>query len=1050
MVFGSRTFADDATVQKKIARRLVRLSARRLGWLAFVWLAACTGLVSKDQAAPESTASPIASAAVVTIGETNVLTTDDSGNAGLLLVQDANLSQSATIQSISFYVRTAGGDLRLGIYDATGPSGGPGALKAQTNAFTPVTGWNTQNVITQVSLPAGNYWLAYTPSSSNLHFAVDYSSGQYKYASFAFGAMPSVFPSVAGQGVAHWSLYATLDSSSGSDTTPPSVSISAPQSGASLSGNVTVNAAASDNVGVAGVQFLLDGANLNAEDTSAPYSITWNTRNTQNGSHTLAARARDAAGNVTTSAAISVSVRNGKRNNDSTAPSRPTNLTATPVSTTQINLAWSASTDNVGVTGYRVFRDGVQIATATGTSYSNTGLTAATTYTYAIAAVDAAGNVSSQSATASATTFGAADTTPPSTPTNLTATAVSSTQINLAWSASTDNVGVVAYRVFRNGVQSAMTTGTTFSDTGLSAATTYTYTVAALDAAGNMSGQSATATATTFNAADTTPPSTPTSLSATGVSSSEIDLAWTASTDNVGVAGYKIFRNGTQVATSATRTYADTGLASNTSYSYTVSAYDAAGNVSALSTPASGTTRPVAAGAPTLIQHVASSANPIGLGISGNNFKIPLPNNVGAGNALVLGITYPHGASPTVTDSNGNNWPSAAAVSADAGAGGYVASAFVLANAKAGRTVIAVSFSSAVIPFNYTVSEFSNIASVSPVNGSSASAGKPGSAVSTGSMTPGNNDANGGNLIWNYYAISENATGNPSSWVAGPGFTLLDADIAWTTRQGFPHASQYSVQTTAAAVNPSITTTGDTSDKFNAIAVALKAASGGTAVPHGIHINKIIHQTSNVPPSGTWTLQEPATGNLRVLATAQGNNLTDLSSVTDNAGGTWIKVEPQADEPQIWYSANTAPNPNLTVTLHQNPVSTMTVLFYDISGAASSPFDVVAGAPWVDVSNKTVVNNLPNITPTTNNGLVIAVMGDGNGPGLGLASGSPSGAFFDLVNYAGETDLDLMENADGQAHLYNTSTTPLTWNWLITANPNNSVTAMSVAFKAAP
>jgi hypothetical protein len=77
-------------------------------------------------------------------------------------------------------------------------------------------------------------------------------------------------------------------------------------------------------------------------------------------------------------------------------------------------------------------------------------------------------------------------------------------------------------------------------------------------------------------------------------------------------------------------------------------------------------------------------------------------------------------------------------------------------------------------------------------------------------------------------------------------------------------------------------------------------------------------------------------------------------------------------------------------------------------------------------------------------------MGDGDGPGLGLASGSPAGAFFDLVNYAGETDLDLMENADGQAHFYNTSTAPLTWNWLITSNSNNSVFATSVAFKAAP
>ena len=86
------------------------------------------------------------------------------------------------------------------------------------------------------------------------------------------------------------------------------------------------------------------------------------------------------------------------------------------------------------------------------------------------------------------------DTTPPSTPTNLTATATSSSQINLTWTASTDNVGVTGYKVFRNGTQVATPNGTSFSDTGLAAATTCAYTVAAYDAAGNTSAQSAQAT----------------------------------------------------------------------------------------------------------------------------------------------------------------------------------------------------------------------------------------------------------------------------------------------------------------------------------------------------------------------------------------------------------------------------------------------------------------------------------------------------------------------------------------------------------------------------
>ncbi len=95
------------------------------------------------------------------------------------------------------------------------------------------------------------------------------------------------------------------------DTTPPTVSLSAPAAGATVAGTVSVTATAADNIGVAGVQFRLDGVNLGAEDTTAPYSITWNTATAGNGAHTLSAVARDAAGNVTTSTARAVTVNNG-------------------------------------------------------------------------------------------------------------------------------------------------------------------------------------------------------------------------------------------------------------------------------------------------------------------------------------------------------------------------------------------------------------------------------------------------------------------------------------------------------------------------------------------------------------------------------------------------------------------------------------------------------------------------------------------------------------------------------------------------------------------
>src|SRR5213083_2377144 len=131
---------------------------------------------------------------------------------------------------------------------------------------------------------------------------------------------------------------------------------------------------------------------------------------------------------------------------DTIAPSTPTGLRALAASSSRINLSWSAATDNVGVIRYGVYRDGVRIAYIPGTSYASTGLSAATTYSYTVAAYDAAGNASAQSSAASATTKAPLDTQTPSIPTNLAATVVSASQIDLSWSPATDNVGVTGYR----------------------------------------------------------------------------------------------------------------------------------------------------------------------------------------------------------------------------------------------------------------------------------------------------------------------------------------------------------------------------------------------------------------------------------------------------------------------------------------------------------------------------------------------------------------------------------------------------------------------------
>ncbi|MBV1922608.1 MAG: fibronectin type III domain-containing protein [Flavobacteriaceae bacterium] len=182
---------------------------------------------------------------------------------------------------------------------------------------------------------------------------------------------------------------------------------------------------------------------------------------------------------------------------DTEAPTTPTNLTASNITDTTVDLSWNASSDNVGVTGYEVFQDGSSIGTIASTSATVTGLTSNTSYSFTVRAYDAAGNNSALSNTANATTTSGADTEAPSVPTNLTASNITDTSVDLSWNASSDNVGVTGYEMFQNGSSIGTTTNTSSTVSGLTSNTSYTFNVRAYDAAGNNSAQSNTANATT-------------------------------------------------------------------------------------------------------------------------------------------------------------------------------------------------------------------------------------------------------------------------------------------------------------------------------------------------------------------------------------------------------------------------------------------------------------------------------------------------------------------------------------------------------------------------
>lgn len=183
------------------------------------------------------------------------------------------------------------------------------------------------------------------------------------------------------------------------DTTAPTTAITAPANGASigLGTTTTISATASDTGGtISKVEILVDGA-VKTSLTTSPYNYSWNTTGLTIGNHTVQARATDSAGNAGTSNTVTVAIT------DKTAPTAPSNLHATSITKTGVNLAWSAATDNVGVVNYRVTRGSTTLTTTPNLAYSDSGLSAGTNYNYSVVSIDAAGNVSAP-ATLSVTT----------------------------------------------------------------------------------------------------------------------------------------------------------------------------------------------------------------------------------------------------------------------------------------------------------------------------------------------------------------------------------------------------------------------------------------------------------------------------------------------------------------------------------------------------------------------------------------------------------------------------------------------------------------------
>ncbi|MCL9806035.1 GEVED domain-containing protein [Flavobacterium amniphilum] len=426
------------------------------------------------------------------------------------------------------------------------------------------------------------------------------------------------------------------------DNTAPTAPTNLAASGTTQTTTNLTWTAATDNVAVTSYD-VYQGATIIGNTATTSYNVTGLTAST---AYTFSVRAKDAAGNVST-ASNTVNVTTSAPVVDTTAPTTPTNLAASGTTSSSTNLSWTASTDNIGVTGYDVYQGATVVGTTASTTFNVTGLAASTAYTFSVRAKDAAGNISTASNTVNVTTSAVTITycasqgnntaderigrvaigsiNNPSTgtagyedftslSTNLTRSASSTITVTPTWTSSTYAEGYAVFIDYnQNGVftDSGETVWSTAATTTTPVSGSFTVPATATLGATRMrvsmkyNGIPTSCEAFSYGQVedytvnivagtpDTTAPSAPTNLAASGTTSSSTNLSWTASTDNVGVTGYDVYQGATLKATVTTTSYTVTGLTAATAYTFSVKAKDAAGNVSASSNTVNVTTSSV-------------------------------------------------------------------------------------------------------------------------------------------------------------------------------------------------------------------------------------------------------------------------------------------------------------------------------------------------------------------------------------------------------------------------------------------------------------------------
>ncbi|PYN89534.1 MAG: hypothetical protein DMD87_05345, partial [Candidatus Rokuibacteriota bacterium] len=445
---------------------------------------------------------------------------------------------------------------------------------------------------------------------------------------------------------------------------------------------------------------------------------------------------------------------------------------------------------------------------------------------------------------------------------------------------------------------------------------------------------------------------------------------------------------------------------------------------------------------PTLVQHVQGAKT--GAAASASKIDVSLPNPTGAGNCLIVSVMANASSALSVSDDKSNTYTAGPSITDPAT--GQTGVLFYALNVAAGTVKITISFAAGGgTSATVIVSEFFNVATAAAADGSSSALSA--TPVNAGSITT----TADGDLIY-YAAFDSSSAGrtSPLSFTAGADFTLLATDVLDGSM------AQYRVQGTRGVINPSMTVSGATTDRFITLAIALKSGAAGTAPGTGIRIVRIQHNYFALDNGGTsYSLQFPSSGNLIVAAWVGFNTDTltnvDILGMANGNGATYTSLgsavgNQLSGDAQIFYAANAPTGPNVITLTLSGPQHGSHLLLYDIAGADTAPFDAAAST----TGNQTSSGDLRavTITPAHSNGLVIGLTNLDHHTISGVVGSSFR---FDSTTFP-EADGSRRPDGDaGHAHVYNSDTSPLTFIWSTQHNTAGvgPWAAYAAAFKAA-